>query len=96
MKRRFYADTQEQKERADQARGYWRRTAPPAKPAIDEDCLKDGGSRLMCANRLDGIWLPKRADPRYAEGNRIYAEVLLQPTEHTKRIVDDMHAAGCF
>ena len=50
----------------------------------------------MCANRLDGIWLPKRADPRYAEGNRIYAEVLLQPTEHTKRIVDDMHAAGCF
>ena len=96
MQRRFRADSAEQIARARQAsQDYLQRTAPtPQQVAqVDADCLNAGKTKIECATRLysDGT-----VDPRWKEANRIYSEVVLQPTEHTQRIIDDMNEAGCF
>lgn len=101
MRRRFRIDTREQMARAEQARStYWKQSkpkSPPGTPTELADCTK-GGIDMDCIRRLqDSIQtMPSYNSPRWREGERIYAKVLLQPTEHTHRIADDMHAAGCF
>lgn len=101
MRRRFRADTREQQERAEQARSsYWKQSKPPSPPGTPTemaDCTKDGID-MDCIRRLQNSirTMPSYNSPRWKEGERIYANVLLQPTEHTRRIVADMEAAGCF
>ena len=97
MRRRLRIDSAEKVDRAEQARlAYFLRTAPPKpKPKMTaEECRESLSPLCLPVPHFDRI--PSVGTPRWKEGDRIYAEVAQQPTENTKRIVDDMNAAGCF